>query len=141
MTFGTLQHALVRSRSALILAMVLLLSWPAHPVSAFTDKNAREIFGILDSDHHGKVTLVDFLVNKVNAFYWRSRQGRGEIKPITFEDTILSREFFDKADFGHKGYLDGLDIVYAIRFDDIDTKRRGYFEHADLVAYLSKIGR
>jgi hypothetical protein len=141
MIFGTLQHALVRSTPALILAMVLLLSWLAHPVSAFTDKNAREIFAILDPEHHGKVTLVDFQVNKVNAFYWRSRQGRGEIKPITFEDTILSREFFDKADFGHKGYLDGVDMVYAIRFDDIDTKKRGYLEYADLMAYLIKIGR
>ena len=141
MALATFQQALARSKSAPVLALVLTLSWPAQPVAAFTDKDTREIFGILDPEHHGKVTLVDFQINKVQAFFWRSRDERGNIKPLTFDDTILSREFFDKADFGHKGYLSGLDIVYAIRFDDIDTKRRGYFEHADLVAYLSKIGR
>jgi hypothetical protein len=129
------------SKPAPVIALVLTLSWFAQPVAAFTDKDTREIFGMLDPEHHGKVTLVDFQINKVQAFFWRSRDERGDIKPLTFKDTILSREFFDKADFGHKGYLDGLDIVYAIRFDDIDTKRRGYFEHADLVTYLHKIGR
>jgi len=129
------------SKPAPVIALVLALSGLAQPAAAFTEKDVRVIFDILDPDHHGKVTLVDFQINKVQAFFWKSRDERCNIKPITFQDTILSREFFDKADFGHKGYLSGLDIVYAIRFDDIDTKRRGYFEHADLVAYLSKIGR
>jgi hypothetical protein len=141
MVLGTLQQAVVRPKPAPVMALVLTLSWLAQPAAAFTDKDARELFGILDPEHNGKVTLVDFQINKVQAFFWRSRDERGDIKPLAFKDTILSREFFDKADFGHKGYLDGLDIVYAIRFDDIDTKRRGYFEHADLVTYLHKIGR
>ena len=123
------------------MALVLTLSGLPQPAAAFTDKDAREIFNILDREQHGKVTLVDFQINKVQAFFWRTRHETGATKPVTFEDTILSREFFDQADLGHKGYLDGVDMVYAIRFEDIDTKRRGYFEHADLVAYLSKIGR
>jgi hypothetical protein len=143
MVLATLQQALVRPKPAAVMALVLTLSGLAQPAAAFTDKDAREIFDILDREQHGKVTLVDFQINKVQAFFWRGRQDRGTtgIKPIRFEDTILSREFFDKADNGHKGYLDGVDIVYAIRFQDIDTKHRGYFEHADLVAYLNKIGR
>jgi len=141
MALGTLQQALLRARPAAVMALVLTLSALAQPAAAFTDKDAREIFNILDREQHGRVTLVDFQINKVQAFFWRTRHETGAIKPITFEDTILSREFFDKADIGHKGYLDGVDIVYAIRFEDIDTKRRGYFEQADLVAYLNRIGR
>jgi hypothetical protein len=49
--------------------------------------------------------------------------------------------FFDWADRGHKGYLDATDITYALRFEDIDTTRRGYFDYAELVAYLHKMGR
>ena len=142
MMLGTLQQALVRLRPVLVMALVLLLSSIGQPAAAFTDKDAREIFGILDSDNDGKVTLVEFQINKVQAFFWHSRHERGgEIKPPTFENTLLSREFFDKADSDHKGYLDGADMTYAIRFEDIDTKRRGYFDHADLVAFLNKIGR
>ena len=141
MAFGTLQQALVRPKPAAVMALVLALSGFAQPVAAFTDKDAREIFSLLDPEHHGKVTLVEFQIHKVEAFFWRTRHDTGAIKPVTFEDTILSREFFDKVDIGHKGYLDGVDMVYAIRFEDIDTNRRGYFEHADLVAYLNRIGR
>lgn len=141
MAFGTLQQALVRPKPAAVMALVLTLSWLAQPAAAFSDKDAREIFNILDREQHGKVTLVDFQINKVQAFFWRTRHETGAINPVRFEDTILSREFFDQADIGHKGYLDGVDMVYAIRFEDIDTKRRGYFEHADLVVYLNRIGR
>ncbi len=107
----------------------------------FHRQGCARIFGILDTDNDGKVTVVEFQINKVQAFFWRSRQQRGEIKPLRFEDTLLSREFFDKADFGHKGYLDGLDMVEAFQFGDIDTKQRGYFEFADLVSLLKKISR
>jgi hypothetical protein len=141
MAFGTLRQALVRPKPAPVMVLVLALSWFAQPVAAFTDKDAREIFSLLDPEHHGKVTLVEFQINKVEAFFWRTRHETGGINPVTFEDTILSREFFDKADIGHKGYLDGVDMVYAIRFEDIDTNRRGYFEHADLVAFLNRVGR
>lgn len=60
---------------------------------------------------------------------------------LIFQETGLSREFFDQADRGHKGYRDATHITYGLRFEDIDTTRRGYFDHAELVAYLNKIGR
>ena len=141
MVLGILQRAVLRLTSAPVIALVLALSGLAQPAAAFTEKDVSVIFDILDPKHDGKVSLVDFQINKVQAFFWKSRNERGDIKPLTFDDTILSREFFDKADFGHKGYLSGLDIVYAIRFEDIDTKHRGYFDHGDLVAFLNKIGR
>ncbi len=129
----------LRWHSVMIIAFAFLLG--SLPGAAFTDKEAHEIFDILDSEHDGKVTAVEFQVNKVNAFFWRKRQERGEIKNLTFQETGLSREFFDKADIGHKGYLDGVDMTDAIRFKDVDTKGRGYFDYDDLVVYLKKIGR
>jgi len=129
-------------RLAPVLALAALLGWPAALAAGFTDKEARAIFDALDADHHGKVTRTDFNANKMNAFYFnRHPDESGQMKPLTFADTSLSREFFDKADQGHKGYLDPLDIIDAVRFEDIDTKRRGYFDYADLLAFLHKIGR
>jgi hypothetical protein len=141
MALGISQKARGWTKWAPTMSLALLLSLSMHPAAAFTDKEAHEIFDILDPEHHGKVTLTDFQMNKVNAFFWRQRHERGEVKPLVFEETGLSREFFDKADSDHKGYLNGTDITYAIRFEDIDTMKRGYFDYADLVIYLKKIGR
>jgi hypothetical protein len=60
---------------------------------------------------------------------------------IRIEDTGLSRAFFDQADHGHKGYLTGLDLVDAIRFEMIDAHHRGYFDFNELLAGLKTIGR
>ena len=125
----------------LTMAFALFLSGSAFPVSAFTDEEAREIFDILDRDHAGQVTNVDFQMNKINALFSRHRAGNEREMRLTFEETRLSREFFDQADRGHKGYLDATDITYALRFEDIDTTRRGYFDYAELAAYLNKIDR
>lgn len=123
-------------------AVALLLVAPLHPAAAFTDKEAKQIFDVLDPDHHGKVTKIEFEVNKMDAFFFRfSPTHTGEMKSLTFEETRLSREFFDKADEGHDGHLDGVDINDAIHFEDVDTTRRGYFDFADLVVFLKKIGR
>jgi hypothetical protein len=127
---------------ATTVAFVLALMSPIAPAAGFTDKEAREIFAILGPDSSGHVTKVQFAQTKVNAFYFRHRPTSDyEMKPLTFEQTGLSREFFDKADTDHDGTLDGVEMVDAIRFEDIDTRRRGYFDFSDLVAYLKKIGR
>lgn len=41
----------------------------------------------------------------------------------------------------NRGFLDGIDIMDAIKFDDTGARRRGYFDYADLVAFLKKISR
>jgi Ca2+-binding EF-hand superfamily protein len=124
------------------LAFGLALMGPIAPAASFTDKQAREIFATLGPDSNGHVSRVQFEQTKLNAFYFRHRPtGDYEMKPLTFEETDLSREFFDKADTDHDGTLDGVEIVDAIRFEDIDTKGRGYFDFSDLVAFLKKIGR
>lgn len=116
----------------------LVLGVPA--ASAYTLKEAEEIFDILDSNHDGKVTKLEFEANKVDAFFFRTRRDDSDPR-LRFEDTELSRAFFDAADQGHKGYLTGLDLVDAIHFENIDVTHKGYFDFNDLVAGLKAIGR
>jgi dihydrodipicolinate synthase/N-acetylneuraminate lyase len=124
------------------LAIVISLMGWIGAADGFTDEETREIYRALDPDNHGQVTRIQFQINKVNAFYFRHRPtARWEMKPLKFEETGLSRDFFDKVDKDHNGQIDSIEIIDAIRFEDIDTKRRGYFDFSDLVVYLNKIGR
>lgn len=111
-----------------------------RPASAYTLKEAHEIFDILDSNHDGKVTKLEFEANKIDAFFFRMRKNPDDPR-LTYEETGLSRAFFDAADQGHKGYLTGLDLVDAIHFEDIDVTHRGYFDFDELVAGLKRISR
>ncbi len=122
--------------AALVLSGLLL---PAG-ASAYTLEEAKEIFAILDANHDGKVTKVEFEANKMDAFYFRARPNAQDPR-LRFEDTGLSREFFEKADNGHKGYLTGLDLADAIHYEDIDVKHRGSFTFQDLIAGIKTIGR
>ena len=124
----------------LTLAFALLIAAPERAASAYTVQQAREIFDILDSNHDGKVTKLEFEANKIDAFYFRDRKNPQDPR-LRFEETGLSRAFFDAADDGHKGYLTGLDLVDAIRFEAIDVRHRGYFEFNDLLAGLKTISR
>jgi hypothetical protein len=125
---------------ALAFLAVLFLAGGVPKAAAYTDEEARHIFDILDSDHDGKVTKVEWEANKIDAFFFRSRQHPEDLR-LHYEETGLSREFFDRADTAHKGYLTGLDLVDAIRFEEIDTRHRGYFDFQDLVAGLKTISR
>jgi hypothetical protein len=119
--------------------MVLSLAWP-EIAPAYTVQEAKAIFDILDSDHDGKVTRLEFETNKIDAFFFRNRVDPQDPR-MRYEDTGLSRAFFDQADHGHKGYLTGLDLVDAIRFETIDAHHRGYFDFNELLAGLKTIGR
>ncbi len=122
-----------------VLAVALLLMAP-QPAPAYTQDQAREIFDILVSNHNGKVTKLEFEANKIDAFYFRDRKDPQDPR-LRFEETGLSRAFFDQADEGHKGYLTGLELIDAIRFESIYVRHRGYFECGDLVAGLKTISR
>ena len=120
--------------------LAMLLTVPSGAARAYTLEEAKQIFATLDTNHDGKVTKLEFEANKVDAFYFRARKN-DEDPRLRYEDTGLSREFFDHADEGHKGYLTGLDLVDAIRFEMIDVKRRGYFDFNDLIEGLKTISR
>ncbi|HZT50840.1 MAG TPA: hypothetical protein VFA22_02850 [Stellaceae bacterium] len=121
-------------------ALGMVLGSSPHSARAYIDAEARKLFDILDTNHDGKVTKLEFEANKVDAFFFRSRKNPDDTT-LRYEDTGLSRAFFDKADQGHKGYLTGLDMIDAIHFEDIDVKHRGYFTFEDLAAGLKSISR
>ncbi len=101
------------------------------------------MFDILGhTNHDGKVTRLEFETNKVDAFFFRNRMDPQDTR-LRFEDTGLSRAFFDQADEGHKGYLTGLDLVDAIRLRDdrAFAASGGYFTFDELAAGLKTIGR
>lgn len=121
-------------------ALGLVLAGSLPTAKAYSDAETRRIFDILDTNHDGKVSKLEFEANKVDVFFFRGRKNPDDTQ-LRYEETGLSREFFDKADQGHKGYLTGLDMIDAIRFEDIDTKHRGYFTFEDLNAGLKSISR
>jgi hypothetical protein len=133
-------HRRAANGALAILAFVLLLAAPERAASAYSAQQARELFDILDSNHDGKVTRLEFEANKVDAFYFRDRKNPQDPR-LRFEETGLSRAFFDQADHGHKGYLTGLDLIDAIPYESIDVRHRGYFDFNDLVAGLKTISR
>ena len=99
---------------------------PVRTANAYTLDEAKEIFAIFDANHDGKVTKLEFETYKVDAFYFRERKDSDDPR-LRFQDTGLSREFFDKADEGHKGYLTGLDLIDAIHFEDIERQASRLF--------------
>lgn len=132
-------------RSRLILAgptTALALIGLLGSAAGFTEKEERQIYAALDPQGLGKVTREQFEATKMNAFFFSRHPNReGQMAPLTFEQSRLSRAFFDHVDSDHDGTIDGVEINDAVHFEDIDVKRRGYFDFADLVAYLKKIGR
>jgi Ca2+-binding EF-hand superfamily protein len=128
-------------RAVMVAALVVCAMLPLHAAGAYTLQEAKDIFDILDTNHDGKVTRLEFETNKIDAFYFRTTRKDEQDPRLRYEETGLSRAFFDHADQGHKGYLTGLDLVDAIRFEMIDQHHRGYFDLNDLVAGLKSIGR
>jgi len=132
--------ALTRWAAVASAAVCLAFLIGPQTASAYTQEEAKEIFDILDANHDGKVTRLEFEANKVDAFFFRARKDPTDPR-LRYEETGLSRAFFDAADRGHKGYLTGLDLIDAIHFEDIDVRHRGYFDLNDLVAGLKSISR
>jgi Ca2+-binding EF-hand superfamily protein len=126
-------------KSALSAATILLASITAiSPVSAYTDKEVAEIFQALDANHDGKVTRAEYNVGKVAVIYRNVPAGTAN---LTFEQTLVSRTFFDSADANHDGVLTPTEIMDALPFEAVDLDRKGYFTIDDLRRFLKKIGR
>jgi Ca2+-binding EF-hand superfamily protein len=121
------------------IATVLAASlWASAPASAYTDKEIAAIFKTLDTNGDGKVTREEYSANKV-AIIYRNVQGRSG--NLTFQQTKLSRSFFDAADVDHDGTLSPVEIVDALPFEAADTDRKGYITLDDLRRFLARIGR
>jgi Ca2+-binding EF-hand superfamily protein len=132
------------SVTLLPLALLVLLvagGLTASRAFAFTDQQVQQVFALLDSNQTGKVDKAEYDQNKVGAMFWQSKTGAVGIGELSYEDTQFNRAFFDAADTDHKGRLDGVDMIYALEFENIDTDRKGYITLDDLRRFMKKIGR
>jgi Ca2+-binding EF-hand superfamily protein len=125
-----------------ILGLAAVLSafgFPVDTASAFTDEEVAAIFQMLDTDHDGKITRDEYLENEVKMIY-RNIPMAGAPN-LTFEQTRLSRAFFDAADTDHDGTLDPVEITDALPFEAADPDHKGYILYEDLRRFLGRIGR
>ena len=121
--------------AAAVLVALLCASGLAR---AFTDKEITEIFQMLDTNHDGKVTREEYSANKVMILYRNVPKGNTK---LTFEQTKVSRAFFDAADVDHDGTLSPVEAMDALPFEAVDTDRKGYITIDDLRRLLTRIGR
>jgi EF-hand domain pair/EF hand len=130
------QHA----RRCILGAATVLVAWLSaiSAPSAFTDKEITAIFRMLDTNRDGKVTREEYSANKVMILYRNAPAGDTR---LTFEETKLSRPFFDAADSDHDGTLSPLEAMDALPFEAVDADRKGYIDLEDLRAFLNRIGR
>ena len=119
-------------------AILLASLSAAGPALAYTDQEITEIFQMLDENHDGKVTREEYAVKKVMIIYRNLPAGTGN---LTFEQTKVSRAFFDAADADHDGTLSPVEIIDALPFEAVDLDNKGYFVLEDLRRFLNKIGR
>jgi len=126
---------------ATLFAAATSIAPPVNPAIAFTERQVEQIFDILDSNHTGKVDRAEYDENKVAAMFPRAKNGEVGIGELSFEDTPFNRAFFNAADADHRGKLDGVDLIYALDFDKIDTAHKGYVTIDDLRRFMKMVGR
>jgi Ca2+-binding EF-hand superfamily protein len=127
-----------RKLALAVAAVVAAMLSAVAPALAYTEQEIEEIFKALDTKGDGKVTRDEYAVNKVRIIY-RNVPNAGT--NLTFEQTEVSREFFDAADVDHDGTLSAVEIMDALRFEVVDLDNKGYFTLEDLSRFLKKIGR
>jgi hypothetical protein len=126
-------------KSFLRVAAVLLTALAATaPASAYTEEEVQEIFQGMDANHDGKITRDEYNVHKVQMIYRNVPAGTTD---LTFEQTKVSRAFFDAADVDHSGVLIPTEIMDALPFEAVDVDNKGYFTLDELRRFLDKIGR
>jgi len=120
-------------------AVVLTMASAQFPALAFTDAEVEEVFKTFDEDHDGKVTRTEFNVNKVQIIYRDIKTD--PIRGVTFEQTRVSRQYFDSLDDDHDGKLSPTEILDGLRFENVRSGTSEYFTLDDLRRFMTKIGR
>ena len=119
-------------------AALLALSSAIDHSWGYTDKEIAAIFQMLDTNGDGRVTREEYSANKVKMIY---RNMPTAATTLTFDQTKVSRAFFDAADTDHDGTLSPVEIMDALPFEAVDTDRKGYIVPDDLRRFLDRIGR
>ena len=121
-----------------IAAILVALSSAIESSWAYTDKEIISIFRMLDTNGDGKVTREEYSANKVKILYRNTPKGD---TTLTFDQTKVSRAFFDAADTDHDGTLSPVEAMDALRFEAVDKDQKGYITLDDLRRFLNSIGR
>jgi Ca2+-binding EF-hand superfamily protein len=127
---------ILKCASIIYLPLCLGLSTTAR---AFSDDETLQIFTMLDTNKDGHVSQVEYENNKIAVIFRKKQVIRDTT--ITFEETQLTREWFDAADSNHDGVLTGVETRDALRFESIDIDNKGFFTLEDLGHFLQKIER
>jgi Ca2+-binding EF-hand superfamily protein len=108
------------------------------PAFAYTEAEVQEIFQGMDANRDGKITRAEYNNHKVHMIYRNVPTGTTD---LTFEQTKVSRAFFDAADVDHSGVLTPTEIIDALPFEAVDVGNKGYFTLDELRRFLDEIGR
>ena len=105
-----------------------------------TEREAKNLFDMFDTNKDGRISRVEYDLNKVAVLY-RGRPKRDT--GVTFAGTRLKREVFDQIDADHNGSLSGVEMVTSpiAKFENIDTNGDGYIDLTELRAFLTTIWR
>jgi hypothetical protein len=115
---------------------------PSSRTSGFTEADVRDVFRRLDEDSDGKVTRAEYDGRKVFAIYRNAPAddslGSGD---VSFEQTKLSREFFNSSDSDRDGKLSPVEILRTFQFENIVADGKDSFTQDDLRVFMGRIGR
>jgi Ca2+-binding EF-hand superfamily protein len=115
---------------------------PVSPPRGFSEADIQDVFRRLDEDSDGKVTRGEYDGRKVFAIYRNAPAddslGSGD---VSFEQTKLSREFFDSADSDHDGKLSPVEILRTFQYERVVTDGKGYFTRDELRVFMKQISR
>jgi hypothetical protein len=123
----------------LVLAAAATMLALESSAATFTDGEIDEIFGAFDSQADGQVTRSEFNFMKVRIIYRNVETD--PIAGVTFEQTKLSRGFFDSLDTDHDGRLSPLEIHDGLRFESVASDNPGYFTREEFRRFVHSIAQ